>query len=67
MTKQKNDSEIIEIAREHLGAVDLLCRLLFLGAATPEFRLDRHAIGHLAGFLYGFRNRHAEILARQGV
>jgi hypothetical protein len=65
--KKKDDSEIVDLARDHLGAIDLICRLLFLAAATPEFHLNRHAIGHLAGILYHFRNRHAEILAREGV
>jgi hypothetical protein len=67
MTNQKANSDVIEVAREHLGTIDLLCRLLFLAAATPEFRLDRRAIGHLAGMLHNFRNRHAEILAREGI
>jgi len=67
MEKKKDNQEILDIAREHLGSIDLLCRLLFLAAATPGFQMDRHAIGHLDGFLLYFRNRHAEILAREGV
>ena len=67
MEKKKINAEILDIAREHLGAIDLLCRLLFLAAATDGLLFDRHAIGHLAGFLYHFRNRHSEILAREGV
>jgi hypothetical protein len=67
MEKRKANSDVIEAARGHLGTIDLLCRLLFLAAATPGFQLDRCAIGHLAGMLHNFRNRHAEILAREGI
>lgn len=67
MEKKKNNDEVLDIAREHLGAIDLLCRLLFLAAATDGLTMDRHAIGHLAGFLLHFRNRHCEILSAQGV
>ena len=67
MEKKKDTKEVLDVAREHLGAIDLLSRLLLLAASTPGFILDRHSIGHLAGFLLNFRNRHAEILSREGV
>lgn len=67
MEKRKSHGQVLDIAKEHLGSMDLLCRLLFLAAATEGFLMDRHAIGHLAGFLFHFRNRHMEILAREGV
>lgn len=67
MEKRKESDQVLDIAREHLGSIDLICRLLFLAAATEGFLLDRRSIGHLAGFLYHFRNRHAEILSKEGI
>lgn len=67
MEKKQGSEETLDILRDHLGAIDLICRLLFLAAATEGFILSGHSIGHLANFLYQFRVRHLEILTRKGV